>query len=213
METQRHQHETDNHICPNYFQLLFFLKHLSHYTCTRRVSSVAPKSDLNIRINTNHQTKWWIKLRCFTPKSYIPFSSSTCMLPLKADVAVPERDLFKHKTYLVPLWFKGKETTVVVGTYCLFDAFVVRTQSAQYYIWLKLLVVFKCVCLKKSETDRDRGIHASDNQLSHFLGFHPAWCTKSGVTHQCLWVFIQCLCDRISWKPRRKHNLECLLLL
>lgn len=74
------------------------------------------------------------QIKIFTPKSYISFSSSTCVLALKADVAVPERDLFTHQTYLVSLWFKGKQTTVVVGTYCLFDAFVVRTQSAQYYI-------------------------------------------------------------------------------
>lgn len=173
VDTQWHQHETDHHICSNYFQL-FNKKQQNtcHYLCVHIMAHLLSKSDLNnIWINTDYQTEWSIKLR-FLPKNHtFPFSSSTCMFPLKADVTDSERDLFKHKTLLLSLWFKGNETAAVAGTYRLFNAPVVRTQSAQDYVWLKLLVVFKCVCLRESETHRDRGIYASDNQLSHFIGF------------------------------------------
>lgn len=74
------------------------------------------------------------QIKIFTQKSYISLLLEYLYDTPQTDVTDPERDVFKHKTYLLSLWFKGKETAEVVGTYRLFNASVVRTQSAQDYI-------------------------------------------------------------------------------
>lgn len=61
-----------------------------------------------------------------------------------------EREGLKHQASLLSLWSQRNNSGV--ATYCLFYVSVVRTQTAQFYVRLELLVVFERVCLRDTET-------------------------------------------------------------